>query len=203
MTTIDLSGFDYQALIFDCDGTLVNTAPLHYKAFCQALSEQNTVLPLAWYNQRRGLSRHALLSQLKVETHQALDVTAAVAKSEVCFLQLVDSVQEIPQVANIVRSHYGRIPMAVASSGQRASVVKSLQAATLFHLFDYCITAEDVTEHKPSPEVFLTAAAKLGVAPNKCLVFEDSDEGIEAAIRAEAMVIDVRKKINRKISDRL
>ena len=100
--------------------------------------------------------------------------------------------KEIPEVANLARYYRGVVPMAVASGGQRIFVEASLRACNLTELFDTIVTFNEVAEGKPSPALFLEAARRLRVEPERCLVLEDSVQGLEAASRATMQSIDVR-----------
>ncbi len=192
MATIDLSTYSFDAMVFDVDGTLVLSAPTHFKAFSLALRDQYTSMDEEWYQQRQGLSRFELLTALNQKNGGKIDVARAVSDSESYFLACIQEVTEIDAVASIVRREASNYPMAVASSGQRSSVEKALDEVGLLSFFTIILTADDITACKPNPEIYITAAARLGLSPSRCLVFEDSDEGITAASVAGSTVIDVR-----------
>jgi beta-phosphoglucomutase-like phosphatase (HAD superfamily) len=101
-------------------------------------------------------------------------------------------IEEINVIAEIARDWRGRVPMAVASNGRRRNVEATLRATKLLPLFDCIVAAEDVVHGKPEPDVFLEAARRMKVEPDQCVVFEDSDEGLEAAHRAGMRGIDIR-----------
>jgi HAD superfamily hydrolase (TIGR01509 family) len=101
------------------------------------------------------------------------------------------SLREIAVVAEIARRNHGERPMAVASGGPAAIVEPSLKATGLASIFDTVVRFDDVGRAKPEPDLFLEAARRLGVTPERCLVFEDSLQGIEAARRAGMHVADV------------
>lgn len=189
---MDLSGHQFKAIIFDCDGTLLDTATLHFQAFEHALALQGETLDRAWYLSRTGLSADRLLQAFAASFSCRIDVDAAIRDSSVRYLASVTKIQEFSDVADVARRYFGALPTAVASGGQRASVTKSLEVCGLVSLFDHIITIEDVSAGKPSPALFLTAAARLATLPQDCLVFEDTDAGLEAARRAGMPSIDVR-----------
>lgn len=193
MRKIDMSKFSCEGLIFDCDGTLADTAPFHYESLRAALEEQGIDLPRDWYFARVGLSRAVLLREFEQAFAASFDPVAIAETSEAIYAEIAGGVREISLIANIAREHRGRVPMAVASGGQRQLVMKTLTVTGLLPLFDHVVTVEDVGEGKPSPALFLEAARRLGIAPPDCLVFEDSDEGIEAARRAGMPSVDVRE----------
>lgn len=189
---MDLSNYSYDAIIFDCDGTLVNTASVHFEAFRLALLDQGATIERSWYNQRLSFSSVDLITEFKENVSSSIDVSTAITSSELNFLKLVHLVEPIPEIVSIVLSHWQLVPMGVASSGQRLNVFTSLQSVGLFEKFDSIVTAEDVRNHKPAPDSYLKATEKLGVPSERCLVFEDTDEGLEAAFNAGINAIDVR-----------
>jgi len=107
-------------------------------------------------------------------------------KKEILFLEMLAEIDPIEPVVAIVREVSGRLPMAVASGGHRHVVTRTLSALGLLEKFDAVVCAEDYARGKPFPDPFLVAARKLGVDPAKCLVFEDTTIGEEAA-RAAGM----------------
>lgn len=192
MAIFNASDYSFDAIIFDCDGTLVDSAPLHYSAFQVALERQGAVLSHEWYKERLGLSRQELITEFGIVNSTSLDIPRAIAESEAQFLIRTAELSEIPEVVDIARSYFRKVPMAVASSGQRLSVKQSLESINISHLFDYILTADDVSACKPNPEIYITAAAKLQIETSKCLVFEDTNEGLASAVTAGAQTIDVR-----------
>ena len=100
---------------------------------------------------------------------------------------------KIECVCDIVRANYGKIPMAIASSGIKEHVEEGLQENGLLHFFDYVITHEDVSANKPAPDIFLLAAEKLNIPPGNCRGFEDADVGMKALRAAGMDACDVRK----------
>ena len=188
----------FSALIFDCDGTLVDTAPAHLAAVRAAIKPQGHQMPRDWYMARAGLTPDALLDALEAEAESLgnpatpLDRTMIFARYNVLFHESLQHLREIETVASLARLWHGRVPMAVASNGRRANVEASLGATGLLPLFDVLVAAEDVAAGKPAPDVFLESARRLGVEPAGCVVLEDSDEGLAAAQAAGMRSIDVR-----------
>jgi len=193
MPVFDVSTYHFDAILFDCDGTLVNSAPLHFAAFQAALERQGASLDRDWYMRRLGLTREELLLELSEQFSVQLDVPRAVTDSETEFVQRTKQLTEIPEVADVARSCFGKVPLAVASSGQRQSVLSSLNSVGIANLFAAVLTADDVVACKPDPAIYIAAAKALGVDASKCLVFEDTEEGIRSGTAAGAQVIDVRK----------
>ena len=193
----------FSALIFDCDGTLVDTAPAHFSAIAQALSRQGHSIARDWYMSRTGLTPNALLdahearlaAQLGTQSGapQPLDRTAVYRCYDDLYRASLHLLQEVSAVADLARAWHGRVPMAVASNGHRLNVESSLRATGLLGLFDHLVAAEDVAHGKPAPDVFLEAARRMHVAPTGCLVLEDTDEGLAAANAAGMRAVDIRQ----------
>lgn len=183
---------DVQALIFDCDGTLADTFAAHYRTFKSALVPYGVEFTTAFYAARLGLSRRQMLAALQTETGVDFDDEDVAVRTPPIFLTHLGAVKAVPFSADLVREHHGRLKLAVASAGQRNVVTASLSAIGLLDRFDTVVTIEDTGVGKPAPDLFLKAAERLGVAPEFCHVFEDSNEGIEAAHRAGMACTDIR-----------
>jgi beta-phosphoglucomutase-like phosphatase (HAD superfamily) len=189
--TTDLEEGSFSGLIFDCDGTLVDTAPLHYHALQVALEPQGLAMDGGWYFERVGLTPAALFDAFEEQVGR-FDRERVVREYTVAFQQGLSRLREVELIAGIARGWKGRVPMAVASNGRKLNVEATLRATGLLELFDYVVAAEDVERGKPEPDVFLEAARRMGVAAERCVVFEDSDEGLEAARRAGMDGRDIR-----------
>jgi len=182
----------YAGLIFDCDGTLVDTAPLHYEAVNEALRPLGLEMPAEWYYARVGLTPAALFAEFEAKTGVAVDTADLERRYGPFFMDNLHRVEEITVVAEVARLNHGRVPMAVGSNGHLLNVEATLAATGLLALFDHVVTAEQVAHGKPAPDVFLEAARRMGVAAGDCIVFEDSDQGLEAARRAGMRSRDIR-----------
>lgn len=191
VTALVEGGFD--GLIFDCDGTLVDTAPAHLRALQIALAANGQQMTPEWYYPKVGLTPAALLDQYEREV-AALAVTRQllVERYTVAFHESLGAMREVEVIAALAREWKGRVPLAVASNGQKSNVEASLRVTGLLGLFDFVVAAEDVKRGKPEPDVFLEAARRMGVAAKRCVVFEDSDEGLTAARRAGMDGRDIR-----------
>jgi HAD superfamily hydrolase (TIGR01509 family) len=181
-------------LIFDCDGTLVDSAPLYAKAWGAAgFAEAGGVMGGDWYHARNGLSEHVLMQSFEDASGLTLDRSATIATMREAFLAKLTVLREIAAVADIARAAKGVMPLAVASGGPRAIVEPSLMHTGLADLFCTIVTLDDVGVPKPQPNLFLEAARRLGLEPALCLVLEDSIIGFKAAEAAGMRWIDVRE----------
>jgi beta-phosphoglucomutase-like phosphatase (HAD superfamily) len=146
-----------------------------------------------WYGTRHGLGPDALIDEYEAEFRPpAIDRKALFERNNVAYQMGIPLIREVAFVADIARAWHGKVPMAVASNGICANVEATLAATNLRQLFDYIVTSEDVEHGKPAPDVYLEAARRMKVEPTLCVVFEDSDEGLEAAGRAGMRAIDIR-----------
>lgn len=182
----------YLALIFDCDGTLTDSMPLHYVAWCRTLDRHGIDFPEDRFYAMGGIPTDKIIEILSDEQGIIADVGAVAAEKEREFLLTLGDVRPNPPVCEIARQHHGRLPMAVASGGIRSVVIDQLVKIEMHRHFDVIVAAEDTERHKPEPDVFLEAAKRLLIPANRCLVFEDTDIGVTAAQRAGMDFVDVR-----------
>lgn len=190
---LTLPSFDYKALIFDLDGTLVDSMPAHFKAWCIALKKQGHqgVFPEDVFYAMGGRPTRDIVEVINGEQNLHLDPNEVAYAKKIAFLKNLDSLELIPEVARIAEAHRGKVPMAIATGGGRVVVEKTLQHLGISDWFDEVVTANDVENGKPAPDVFLEAASRLGVDPKDCLVFEDARSGIIAARAAGMEVVAV------------
>jgi beta-phosphoglucomutase-like phosphatase (HAD superfamily) len=185
-------------LIFDCDGTLADTMPAHYKAWLALLGRFGIPFPEPRFYAMGGMPTASIIRVLAGEVGVAVtDVDAMVLEKEGYFLTHLDAVRPIEPVLAIAAAYRGKLPLAVASGGYRDTITRTLDRIAIRDWFDALVTAEDTPRHKPDPDVFLEAARRLGAEASKCVVFEDTDIGLEAARRAGMVGIDVRPWVTR------
>lgn len=181
------------ALIFDFDGTLVESSDLHFAAISAAVARQGGAIARSWYDARTGLGRRDLCAAFAAGSDDPPDIERLVADSLAETGALVGMVRPNPPVVALARRFSGWRPMAVATNGESQVVTPILSATGLEKLFDTVVSVDQVKAPKPAPDLFLTAAARLGVAPVRCLVLEDSAEGLAAAKAAGMTALDVRR----------
>ena len=181
----------FQAYLFDCDGTLADSMPLHYRAWKKALGEWNCEFDEKLFYEWGGMPVAEIISTLNQRQGLNMPVEAVSHRKESLYYQLLPELKAVPEVLEHVEEAHGRIPFAVVSGSTRESVTKSLESLKLLDRFDAMVCAGDYAKSKPDPEAFLLAAEKLGVAPESCLVFEDTDMGIQAATAAAMASVKV------------
>jgi HAD superfamily hydrolase (TIGR01509 family) len=185
------NGFD--AVIFDCDGTLIDSMPAHFDAWCDALALFGAcgVFKEDVFFAMGGRPTRDIVVELNDEYDLHLDPEAVAFAKRESFLKRLHSVTLIDEVADFANSLRGKIPMAIASGGSRMVVEKLLRQVGISDWFDEVVTADDVTEGKPAPDIFLHAARLMGVHPAKCLALDDAPAGILSAQRAGMQVIAI------------
>ncbi|RXJ71063.1 fructose-1-phosphate/6-phosphogluconate phosphatase [Veronia nyctiphanis] len=182
---------DYSALIFDLDGTLLDSMPAHYQAWQQTADEYGFEVDLDWYHSRAG-SPTLLTAKVLVEK-LGLDVepkTLADRKNAI-FNGMADMDVMVLPAAEIARHYHGKKPMAVGTGTLTEIAEKLLRKAGLLELFDVIVGADQVDNPKPAPDTFLKCASLMGAEKARCVVFEDAVFGIEAAKAAGMDVVDV------------
>ena len=184
---------DCTGLIFDCDGTLADTMPLHFIAWTRLFNRLGVPFPEERFYAMGGIPTARIIQTVCADfgVDPGEDVTPLVAEKEAAFLESIELVRPIEAVVAIYHQYSGAYPIAVASGGYRDVVLRTLAAIGLTE-FDAVVCAEETARHKPEPDVFLEAARRLGVDPQGCVVFEDTDIGLEAAHRAGMRSVDVR-----------
>lgn len=185
---------EFAAIIFDLDGTLVDSMPAHFAAWCDALQQFNVpkdVFPEDVFYSMGGRPTKDIVVELNGEFGLNIDPhEVSLAKRE-AFLSRLNKVEIIKDVVNYARDMRGKIPLGIATGGTRIVAEKTLQAVEINDLFDEVVTANDVKCGKPAPDIFLEAAKRLEVDPTKCLVFEDAPAGMMAAQCAGMEVVSV------------
>ncbi len=184
---------DYiKGLIFDCDGTLVDSMPLHMCAWEHAITAQGGKWDYDFFFSRKGMPEESIVVEYNRQFVRNFDPVATVSNKHEYFWSRLDELKPIPHVVDVVQRYEGVLPMAVASGGTKKTVDLELNALHLNHFFRTIITADDAVSPKPAPDIFLEAARRLGVVPEYCQVFEDGDLGLEAARIAGMLATDIR-----------
>ncbi|MFE2721779.1 HAD family hydrolase [Kitasatospora sp. NPDC059327] len=182
---IQLPPGEFRAYLFDCDGTVADSMPLHYRAWKQTLDEWDCAFSEDLFYAWGGRTVADIVAQLNADQGLAMPVEAVARRAEQLYRALLPRLAAVPGiVAHIEHARERRIPSAVVSGSTRESVTASLTVLGLLDRFDTLVCAGDYPRAKPAPDAFLLAADRLGVAPGDCLVFEDSVLGIEAATAA-------------------
>ena len=181
-----------RALIFDCDGTLADSMPLHWRAWDAVCKRNGIEFPEERFYKLGGVPSQKILAMLKQEQDLSFDPAEISRQKEEAYLPLMAEVKLIEPIAAIAREHVGKLPMAVATGGRTKYIRPLLEGLGISDWFQAIVTSDDVKNHKPAPDTFLKAAALLGVPAEDCRAFEDTDLGMEAIRAAHMDAVDVR-----------
>lgn len=187
-----------KGLIFDLDGTLADSMPLHFRAWQNTMARHNATIDSAFLRAHMGTPGWAIAEELiRVNNIEGKVTVEEILKGKLEeFLKVQHLVPPVEPVVAIARKYHGILPMAVGTGGHREAVERTLEVIGMRKYFDIVITANDVERHKPHPDTFLRCAELMGIEPGYIEVFEDGDLGIEAALRAGMIPTDVRSWYN-------
>lgn len=189
---------DFRAYLFDCDGTIADSMPLHYIAWKSALGEWNCEFDETLFYQWGSKPPVEIVTELNRMHGLAMPAEQVAARKENLYFELLPRLEPVAEVLEHIEAMHRQIPFAVVSGSTRESVVNSLTAIGLIDKFDLIVGSEDYARSKPAPDAFLTAAQRLGVNPRHCLVFEDADIGIQAAKAAGMATAKVPSPLERR-----
>jgi HAD superfamily hydrolase (TIGR01509 family) len=186
---------EFGGYIFDLDGTLVHSMPVHYRAWDATLREFGAAEPLDedLFYALGGMATTKVAEVLADRQGLQVDPGAVGRRKEEIYLEVLPQVQLIEPVVAVARRMHGRRPLAIATGGPPEVAFPALAATGLDRWFEIVITPHDVGpgRGKPAPDMFLLAAARMGVPAAECVVFEDAElgrRGAEAAGMAVVMV---------------
>jgi HAD superfamily hydrolase (TIGR01509 family) len=189
----------FKAYLFDCDGTIVDSMPLHYVAWKKALGEWDCEFAEELFYAWGGRPTPEIISTLNHMQGLRMPVEGVARRKEEFYFELLPELKVVPEVLEHIEAQHGRIPFAVVSGSDRDSVTASLEALKLLERFETLVCAGEYMKSKPDPEAFLLAASRLGVAPGDCLVFEDTEMGIQAATGAGMASVKVPPPWERRV----
>lgn len=183
-----------QGLIFDLDGTLADTIPMHKQAWVIAGKKHNVTIDPVWIDELSGIPTFQLVHIFNDRYGWSIDAHAFEVDKDEAYRQILaenGSIRPIDYVVSIVKEHFGKLPMAVGTGSARVDADRAISDLGLGHFFKAVITADDVMEPKPHPETFLRGAEALQIHPSQCQVFEDGPMGIKAALDGGFKVTNV------------
>lgn len=188
----------FSAYLFDCDGTIADSMPLHYIAWKKALGEWGCEFDEDLFYRWGGKPVHEIISTLNRMHNLQMPVFEVAERKESLYYEQLPNLKPVPEVLEQIEAQHGVIPLAVVSGSSRESVLNTLTTLNLVDRFNTIVGAEDYPRSKPAPDAFLVAAARLGMEPGNCLVFEDTALGIEAAQAAGMASVRVPSPIERR-----
>ena len=190
---------EFKAYLFDCDGTIADSMPLHYIAWKSVLAQWSCEFPEDLFYSWGGMPVVEIISTLNSRHGLCMPVEDVQRRKEEMFYANLRHLKAVPEVLEHIHARHGEIPFAVVSGSTRESVRASLETLSILDRFETLVCAGDYTRSKPHPEPFLLAAERLGIAPEHCLVFEDTDMGIQAANAAGMASIKVPAPWERRV----
>ena len=181
-----------KALIFDMDGTLIDTIGSHYAAWQKACAPYGVSFSMSYFFTLTGRPPIELSKRIVTEYGMMVPPVQLYHEKETIFKKTLNTVQVIQPVIEIVKQYHGLLPLAVGTGSNRTMAIEMLDSTGLLSFFDIVVTADDVTNYKPHPETFLNCADFFKISPAHCQVFEDGQLGLEAAQAAGMIVTDVK-----------
>lgn len=175
---------DYEAFLYDCDGTLADNMMAHKLAYKEVAANYGVGLDLNMIDEFAGMPTAIFAKEITKRYGVPLPETFASEKSQIFIDKYIEKTQPIAYVAEHLKNHVGKVKIAVVSGGSRKTVTKTLTVLGLIDLIDIMVCAGETPKGKPAPDPFLAAAEALGVDPKKCIVFEDAELGVQGAISA-------------------
>lgn len=171
----------YDAIIFDMDGTLLDTMPNHVKAWQLTAEHFQFPFDRNWLHSLGGMPSYKIAGEVNKRYGLSLDQQAVSSFKMETFSTLPFSGSPIMHTFEVFKLHQGKKPMAIGTGSQRDSALKLLSEAGVLEAFDCVVSATEITNHKPNPDTFLMAADKMGKQASRCVVFEDTKLGLQAA----------------------
>jgi beta-phosphoglucomutase family hydrolase len=184
---------DIKGIIFDCDGTLADTMPLHWKAWQSVTAKHGLHFSEDRFYALGGVPSRDIFHMICKEQGKNLDCLALSREKEDAYMPFLPEVKAIEVVVAVAEANHGKLPMAVASGGMKHIIEQVLEHLKIRHYFDAIVTSEDVKNQKPAPDIFLEAARRIGVRAEDCRAYEDTDLGLQAIRSAGMEAVDVRK----------
>ncbi len=187
-----------RGLIFDCDGTLVDSMPLHYRAWVTVLRRHDLDFTETRFYQWAGIPVDEIVRRLAGEKGLTVDAMAIAEERDHYFHSLSQSeLRPVAAVVDIAQRFHGQLPLAVATGSTQVSAEASLRAIGILDWFDAVISSHEVGRPKPAPDVYLAAAERIAIPPAHCVAFEDGEAGLQAAREAGMQAVDIRPWLQR------
>lgn len=189
-----LSSGDFEAFLYDCDGTLADNMGAHKQSYIRVAADEGVVIEGDIIDEFAGLPTQNVIGEINKRYNTNFDpADFAGRKQKIFFNEFIEHTQPIDYVVNHLKNHAGKVRIGVVSGGSRRSVEKTLSVLGILNMVEVLVCAGETPNGKPYPDPFLAAAEKLGVDPKRCLVFEDGEPGVQAAIAAEMQWVRIDK----------
>ncbi len=185
-------GNNIKGLIFDVDGTLADSMPVHLETWNILGNKYGFQYTRTDLEKYAGMSGQEIVEIINEKNGLQLDPDQIAHEKEAAFLENLDKVKPITPVVELLEKYHGCLPIAAGTGGFRSVATRILKAVGVWDKIDVLVGSDDVIQHKPAPDTFLKCAEEMGIEPADCLVFEDADLGFRAARNARMHLIDVR-----------
>lgn len=170
-----------EAIIFDLDGTLADTMPVHFLAYKHILASYGIDFTPELFATMAGIPAVGTIEKINDLFGTNLDAEEVGHTKEREYEKLMHKMKPVEPVVELMKKYHGKLPMSVGTGGYHRLAWKTMEILGLDKYIDILVSSDDVTHPKPHPETFLKCAEKMGVAPEVCEVFEDGELGIQAA----------------------
>ena len=181
-----------KALIFDLDGTLSDSLPVHIASWNAVCEKLNCTFDERILVEMTGAPTLSFAERIKREQNLEITAEELVVLKQQEFWKNINQIKPHDAVIDLMKSAHGKIPMSVGTGASRTSAMLQMKELGIDQLFDFIVTADDVDRHKPEPDTFLKCAELMRVEPKYCQVFEDGELGMQAAQTAGMLLTDVR-----------
>lgn len=181
-----------KALIFDLDGTLSDSLPVHIASWNAVCKKLNCTFDERIMVEMTGAPTMLFAERIVREQKLLIKPEELVDLKQQEFWQKINRIKPHSAVIDLMKEAHGTMPMSIGTGASRTSAMLQMRELEIDHLFDFIVTADDVDRHKPEPDTFLKCAELMNVGPEFCQVFEDGELGIQAAQTAGMLLTDVR-----------
>ena len=182
-----------KGLIFDLDGTIADTMPIHYIAWKKTLAKYGVSLSEKRFYSLARIPVYETVNELNRIFSVKMDAGKVSVEKEQEYERNMSMAKPIEPAVRLIRKYAGKIPFSIGTGTGRIIAEKTLKIIGLASYFPVIVTSGDVKNGKPNPETFLLCAKLMKIEPSKCQVFEDSELGFQAARKAGMMMTDIKK----------
>lgn len=181
-----------EGLIFDMDGTLADSMPIHFEAWKITAREHGFEFTEDQFLGMAGMPTWRIVPVINERLGLNIDPEKFSRRKEQVFLELLTDVKPVEPVVELVYRYHNKIPMSIGTGGKREIAMLTIKMMGLDKYIDILVAADDVINHKPAPDTFLECARLMGIEPSLCQVFEDGEMGLKAAEAAGMIATDIR-----------
>jgi beta-phosphoglucomutase family hydrolase len=181
-----------EGLIFDMDGTLADSMPIHFEAWKITAKENGFEYTEDQFYELAGMPTWRIVPVINERLGLNIDPEKFSRRKEQVFLDLLTDVKPVEPVVELVYKYHNKLPMSIGTGGKKEIALLTIKMMGLDKYIDILVAADDVKNHKPAPDTFLKCAELMGIEPSLCQVFEDGEMGLKAAEAAGMIATDIR-----------